>query len=143
MKNNRTPSSKLPRVHVKTKCLCGRPLTATVTLGDPATFVPDHVCARQAGELWASVCRSIITAARDEAKKAVAKKKTKKPVFVVGNTDSALFNVATGKRCQKLRGYWFNGEGWYQLRDAAGNVFNSPDIFWDKPSAKKGAAAAV
>jgi hypothetical protein len=65
----------------------------------------------------------------------------KKTKFVVGVTDAVQFGANVGKRCQVLRSFFANGEGWYRLRDAAGREFNSPDIFWATPRAAKLAAA--
>lgn len=51
---------------------------------------------------------------------------------VVGTTDNVLFGVSKGKECIVIKSFWDNGEGWYKLKDIqTGEVFESPDIFWD------------
>lgn len=50
---------------------------------------------------------------------------------VVGKTNNSIFNVGEGRECIVLKSFWYNGEGWYVLRDIeTGEQFESPDVFW-------------
>lgn len=51
--------------------------------------------------------------------------------IVIGQTDNSIFDVKKGRRCVVLKSFWYNGEGWYALKDINTNEkFESPDIFW-------------
>jgi hypothetical protein len=50
---------------------------------------------------------------------------------VVGKTNNSLFDVFKGRKCIVLKSFWYNGEGWYTLRDVeTKETFESPDVFW-------------
>lgn len=52
--------------------------------------------------------------------------------IVVANKDSKLFGATKGQECEVLKSYFENGEGHYTLKDSkTGEVFDSPDVFWD------------
>ena len=54
-------------------------------------------------------------------------------MIVVGNTNNSIFNVSCDKKCNVLRSFFYNGEGWYKLKEEGSDkVFNSPSILWDK-----------
>lgn len=56
---------------------------------------------------------------------------------VIGNTDNPLLNVKIGKECAVLKSFWYNGEGWYLLKDIkTKETFTSPDVFWNKTERK-------
>ena len=50
---------------------------------------------------------------------------------VIGKTNNSIFDVREGRVCLVLKSFWYNGEGWYALRDTkTGEQFESPDVFW-------------
>lgn len=50
---------------------------------------------------------------------------------VKGTLNSAMWEVEEGKECEVLDEFFYNGEGWYKLRDIkTGKIFESPDVFW-------------
>lgn len=52
--------------------------------------------------------------------------------IVVGNTDNSIFDVKKGRKCIVLKSFWYNGEGWYVLKDIhTEEKFESPDVFWN------------
>lgn len=52
--------------------------------------------------------------------------------IVIGNTNNSIFNVRKGRGCIVLKSFWYNGEGWYVLKDIkTKEKFESPDIFWN------------
>lgn len=55
----------------------------------------------------------------------------KKIKYVYGAETNSLFDVVKNKKCEVLKSYWYNGEGYYKLKDEDGKVFDSPDIFWN------------
>ncbi|PLS19301.1 hypothetical protein CVD28_02490 [Bacillus sp. M6-12] len=51
--------------------------------------------------------------------------------IVTGVKTSELWNVTEGQKCEVLKSFFDNGEGWYKLKDIkTGEEFESPDIFW-------------
>lgn len=57
---------------------------------------------------------------------------TKKKKYVIGNTDSAMLNVYTGRICEVVKDYLYNDETWYKLRDMnTKQIFDSPTVFWN------------
>jgi hypothetical protein len=55
-----------------------------------------------------------------------------KETVVIGTTENSTFGVNKGKICTVLDIFFCNGEGHYILLDEAGNIFESPDIFWNE-----------
>ena len=51
--------------------------------------------------------------------------------IVIGKTNNSMFNVIDGRECFVVKSFWYNGEGWYELRDLKTDErFESPDVFW-------------
>jgi hypothetical protein len=51
--------------------------------------------------------------------------------IVIGQTNNSIFDVEKGRECIVLKSFWYNGEGWYVLKDINTNEkFESPDVFW-------------